>query len=152
MNIFNFHYCTGFITGHFANGVTLFILYHIMKLRIFAGFSYINLDFNLCIITAELRSNLYSGSSVIIKIKMRIIHAYDIHISVKTAIESKVCHLGINFVICSIIHCDDKKIHGAEIRSHIHSPGRISAVVMSYVFPVEINICRRVCTFYFKII
>ena len=107
---------------------------------------------DLCLLALNSGGDMDTGCAVIVKIKMALACANEIYISVQTAIEGKVCHLGINSVVCGVVHNDNEQVFILKTACQVNAPGGITAVVMLKALAVEINICAGVSTTQLKII
>ena len=110
------------------------------------------IDFNLCIGTEDFGSDSNAAAAEIIKVKVALGNADEVHIAVHSAVEGKVRHLGINSVIGGVVNGDNKKVLLFHSLGEVNSPGRITAIVMSKRFAVEVNIGRGIGTAKLKII
>ena len=106
----------------------------------------INLNLDLCILANDLGCDLDAGGAVVVEIKVGVCYADDIYVSVKTAIEGEVRHLGINSLVRRVINRDSKERLVCEAIGEIDSPCGITAVVVSELLAVEIYVSRGVCT------
>ena len=59
----------------------------------------VHLNLNRCVRVVHCGGNLYSGRSAKIQVKVGVVDTYYIYVSVKTAVEGKVSHLGVNRVV-----------------------------------------------------
>ena len=110
------------------------------------------LNLNGCICTVNSGCNLNTGSAEIVKVEVALAYAKDVYVSVKTAVEGKVCHLGIYSVVGSIINCDNKKGFILKRICNINSPCRVTAIVVSKLLTVKIYVRRGVCAIDFKVV
>ena len=84
--------------------------------------------------------------SIIIQIKMCFWYRNHIDITIQTAIECKVCHLWIYMIVWCIIYCNYNFIFISQKVCYIHSPCRVSTIMMSSFFSINIKPCTRVCS------
>ena len=99
-----------------------------------------HLDLDLGVLLFDGGRDLDAGAAVIIKIKMRAADANEIHVTVKTAVESEIGHLGIDGVVCRVIHDHtDHRLVG-KLFGDVDTPGGIAAIVMRNVCSVQINV------------
>ena len=146
------HLGLGYGSCAFRYYCSLCILDHIGKSLPLSGVSHKYFHCHRSILTLNLRSHHQTGTSVIIQIKVSIVYCDQIYITIQTAIEGKVRHLGIYGVVGRIVHCDHNQVLDLQRLGHIDTPGRITAVVMSQMLSVHINIRRRICSPKFQII
>ena len=110
------------------------------------------IDLNLGIGAEYLGGDSNTASAEIIKVKVALGNADKVHIAVHSAVEGKVSHLGINFIIGGVVNGDNKKVLLCHSPGEVNSPCGVSAVVMSKRFAVEINISRGIGAAKLKII
>ena len=111
-----------------------------------------NLDLNGSLCSINCGSDLQTAAAIVIKIKMALVHAYKVNVAVNTAVERKVSHLRVYGLVCGIIHEDSDLGLVGQLLGNIHTPGRITAVVVSKLLTANVNVRRRVCAANFKII
>jgi hypothetical protein len=111
-----------------------------------------SLDFNLGRFAADFRGDLDARTAAIIQINMALANTDDADITVQAAIEGEVSHLGIDSFIGSVVYSDNQQVAVAQSVGHIHTPGGITAVMMSQVLSIQINIGRGVGTLQFQIV
>ena len=74
----------------------------------------IDLEVNSCVFSVYGRGDLQPRCAVIFKLKMRLGHADNAHVTVKTAVKCKVRHLRIDRIVFAVVADDDKKTFGFE--------------------------------------
>ena len=111
-----------------------------------------NFNLNLCVSTINCGSDHYTGCSVVIKVKVRLVHCDKVYVSVKTAVEGKVCHLRINLLVGRVVNDNRDLGSVGDLLGDIYSPSRVTAVVMSELFAVNVNVSRRICAAEFEIV
>lgn len=79
--------------------------------------------------------------SVKIKVKMAFGNADEVYVTIKTAKESEVCHLGINPFVCGVVNVDFDFGFFGKFIGDVNSPGGITAVVLCNFFSVYKNSC-----------
>ena len=111
---------------------------------------YFNL--NLCILAIDRGSDLDAGCAVVIKVKMSLVDTNEVYVTVKTAVEGEVRHLGVNGLIGSVINnnCDLGRI--GDLLGDVYSPGRITAVVVRELLAANVNVSGGICAAEFEII
>ena len=102
------------------------------------------LNLNESIVATNDRSYLDTGSSVVIEIEVLLANNDELNVSVKTTVECEVCHLGINSGVSCVINCDGKNVFIVNMTGEVYSPCGVTAVVMTEVLTVKINVCGRV--------
>ena len=110
------------------------------------------LHFHVGVLSVHDRGYLDAGRAVIIQIKMSLVDTDQVHIPVQAAVESEVRNLGIDPIIGSVIHRNHQKCLSAQFSGQIHTPGGVTAVMMSKVLAGYIHIGRRICALDFQII
>jgi hypothetical protein len=109
------------------------------------------LNLNESVVAANDRSYLDAGSSVVIEIEVLLANYDKLNVSVKTAVEGEVCHLGVNCVVRSVVNRDSKNVFILDVAGEVNSPSRVTTVVMSEVSTVKVNVCGRVSAVYLKV-
>ena len=79
-----------------------------------------------------------------VQIKVRIGNADDVYIPVQTAIEGKVCHLGIHRVIGCIVHSDDDHRLHTDLLGDVTTPGGVATVMMGVLLAIDVQISRGI--------
>ncbi len=85
------------------------------------------------------RSNLDSGSTVIIQIKVGMVYADGVHIPINTAIEGKVCRLRIHPVIRRIVYSHYKYVVIFQEIGDISSPGGIATIMLRHLLAIHVQ-------------
>ena len=102
------------------------------------------LDLDLGILAHDLGGDLDAGRAVVIKIKVAVVYADKIYVSVKTAVEGEVCHLRINGLIGRVVHKNSKLGRVGELVGKLYSPGGVAAVVVCELLAADVNVSRGV--------
>ena len=97
------------------------------------------------------RSHCDSISSHIIQFEMAFRYNNQVHHTIQTAIECKVCFLWIHIIIVCIIQGNCQHVFFLQLICQIHTECRISTLVMCHCFSVQIDICNYRCTKEFHI-
>ena len=74
-----------------------------------------------------------------------------IHIPIQSAIESKVCLLGVYGIIISVIHRNNKGILLFQMFGQLHPEGRIAPLMLRQLFSVQIDNSGHSCAKDFQI-
>ena len=61
------------------------------------------------------------------------------HIPVNAAVEGKVCLLGVHGVVVAVVHGNCQQIFLFEVVGQVHPEGRVAALVLGKLFPVQVN-------------
>ena len=61
------------------------------------------------------------------------------YIAVNAAVEGEVCLLGVHGVVVAVVHADRQQIFLFEMFGQVHPEGRIAALVLGQLFPVQVN-------------
>ena len=114
----------------------------------------VGLNQNAGILAFHNGSDLQTGAAEVVQIKVGLIDADDIHISVNTAVEGKVSNLRINGVVRAVIHghSDQGLFALLDLTGDITAPGRITAVMMHFLLAVHIQISGGICATQFDVI
>ena len=83
----------------------------------------ISLHDDLCRISFYCGSYIYSRAAQMLKLEMGFGDRDNIHSPIKTAIEGKVSGLGINALICGVIHQNNEAIFVSEGICYLNTPG-----------------------------
>ena len=110
------------------------------------------LDLYVSVLSVNLGGDLKTGGTEIVKVEVRLVNAYYVHVTVKSAVEGEVCNLGIYPVVRRVIHRDNDERLAAEALGDIDSEGRIAAVVVSEVLAAYVYVSGGVCASYLEII
>ena len=107
---------------------------------------YVSLNLNGCVSTVYCGCDLDSGSSVVVKVEMRLVYTDKVDVTVDTAVECKVSHLRIYSLVDGVFNynCDLGVL--CESLSDVYSPGGVTAVVMSELVAVNVEVCGCVCS------
>ena len=81
-----------------------------------------------------------TGSSEVVKIKVGFGYADDVNVSVNTAVEGKVRHLGIYGLVSLVVYDDRKNALVLQGFRKVNSPCAVTAVVASELNTVSINV------------
>ena len=92
-----------------SHSVALFIFDCISDFLIVFKACYKALDFSFGSGTNDIGSHHYALATVIVKVEVAFAYTDDIHIAVKSAIESEVCHLRINLVVSCVVNNNNKQ-------------------------------------------
>ena len=61
------------------------------------------------------------------------------YIAVNAAVEGEVCLLGVHGVVVAVVHADRQQIFLFEMFGQVNPEGRIAALVLGQLFPVQID-------------
>ena len=84
--------------------------------------------------------DLDAGAAVVFQVKVGLGQADQVHVPVKTAIEGKVRHLGVDPVVGRVVHHNGKQVLLLYVLCHVHPPGGIAAVMMAQMLSVQVHI------------
>ena len=118
----------------------------------FLGIGQENLNLGLGITTLHDGRDLDAGAAVVVQIKVGLRNGDDVDVTVQTAVEGEVCHLGIDAVVGSIVNGDDQQIFISQSFGQVHAPGGVTAIVVSQVLTVQIHISGGVGTIDFQVV
>jgi hypothetical protein len=97
----------------------------------------VNLYLNFRLFALNGGSNLDTGCAEVIEVEVGFSNGNDVYVTVKTAVEGEVCHLGINGLVGSIVNNDSKGVVTAyKIVGKINSPGGVTAIVVAKVLAI----------------
>ena len=89
--------------------------------------------------------NYETFTSKIIKTEMGFGHANQFNVAVQTTVKREIRHLRIYVIVGRVIDKNCNLIFLFQRCRHVHTPGRITAVVVRQFFPVYVHVCRRIC-------
>jgi hypothetical protein len=107
---------------------------------------------NVSILAVNYGSNLDAGATVVVEIKMGGAYCNEIYITVQTAVEGEVCHLGIYLLVGCVVNYDSNLALVTKAVGEVDSPGGVTAVVMSLVLTVYIYVGRGVSAAYLEVV
>ena len=110
------------------------------------------LDLNVGVLIFDCGSDHKSLATIVIKVKMTLAYANKVNVSVKTAVEGKVCHLRINAIARRVVNDNGELALLCKLVGDINAPCRISAVVVRELLCSNVNVSRRVCSADLKIV
>ena len=61
------------------------------------------------------------------------------YIAVNAAVEGEVCLLGVHGVVVAVVHADRQQIFLFEMFGQVNPKGRIAALVLGQLFPVQVD-------------
>ena len=78
---------------------------------------------NLRVSAVDSGSDDQACAAEIIKVEMRLAYANKIYVTVKTAVEGEVCHLGVNLLVGSVVNYDRDLGLVADLVGDVDAPG-----------------------------
>ena len=112
----------------------------------------IGLQGDLCVNTLHNGGHIQAGTTQTVQLKVCGGNGHDLHTAVQTAVEGKVCGLGINSLVGGVIHQNSQTVVISQGIGDIHTPCGVAAVVVSQMFAVHVGIGRGVGTVDLQII
>jgi hypothetical protein len=126
------------------------IVYSVLDRRALCGMPVLDLDIGIGAVYGRSYGN--SRTSEIFKIEVVLVYADKVYVTVKTAVEGKVRHLGINLFVRRVVNGYKEDVLIRKRVGKLYPEGGITAVVVSKLLAVKIYIGRGVCALDLKII
>ena len=104
----------------------------------------IDLDLDLCILAVNGGGDLKTGAAVVVKIEVGLAGGDEVYVTVKTAVEGEVCHLGVDGFVGSVVYYDSDLGIIGDLIGEVNAPGGVTAIVVSELLAANVNVSRGV--------
>jgi hypothetical protein len=103
-------------------------------------------NFNSCILLFYLGGDHQTLAAKVVKVKVGVVDANQVDISVKTAVEGEVRNLGIYKVIGGVVNDQSKEVVLGKLVGDVYTPGGVTTVVGDLFGAIDVEGSGGVCT------
>ena len=109
-------------------------------------------NFYVSVVAINCWCNHNTTAAVVVKVEVSVVYCNQVNITVKSAVESEVCHLWVNNFVRGVVHYNCNFATFAKGIGQVNTPCGVTTVVMRFVFAIEVHVRRGVCATDFQIV